>query len=121
MKKTTTPAYITVHKRTLVLRGHASGYPCWYSNPKKPHTADQWAYLGDDPDEHISKDGPYSYDGNHYVPMCRKCHRKHDDVVNKLMECGCPVRVHMRTGCVALPPELKSAPTAPTEGLDGTS
>lgn len=120
-KKTETPSYITVHKRTLKLRGKATGYPCWYSNPRKPHRAAEWAYIGDDPDEQIHKDGPYSYDGNHYVPMCKTHHIRHDQVVNKIMECGCPVRVHMRSGCVALPDELKSLPTASTEGLDGPS
>jgi len=41
--------------------------------------AEQWAYQHTDPNERFQAgDGPYSTDPDHYLPMCRPCHRQLD-------------------------------------------
>ena len=39
----------------------------------------QWAYDHKDPNELTGRNGVYSLDIDHYMPLCRPCHRRFDD------------------------------------------
>lgn len=45
--------------------------------------AEEWAYDHDDPKEYIGyvrgKATPYSLDQEHYIPLCRRCHKEFDE------------------------------------------
>ncbi|MYR05302.1 hypothetical protein GTV32_02740 [Gordonia sp. SID5947] len=74
-----TASYDTAHQRVRAQRGPASDYACDYCGGP----AYSWAYDYADPDEKIAGPGkaegsPYSLDVNHYMPMCIRCHNRHD-------------------------------------------
>lgn len=71
--------YNTMHHRLRLYRGRATGYICMHCGS----LAQQWAYDHADPDERIGDAGRgrrfrYSTDLNHYIPLCRRCHRRFD-------------------------------------------
>lgn len=66
--------YHAVHKRLASHRGPARDFDC--ADCGGP--AHQWSYDHSDPDERVSKDGPYSTDLDHYSPRCRSCHVRLD-------------------------------------------
>lgn len=70
------PTYAGVHLRLARWRGSASSHPCAHCEGP----SEDWAYDGLDPDERVdAMNGlTYSTDVGHYIPLCRKCHRKHD-------------------------------------------
>lgn len=74
-----TPGVITnygaAHNRLRRIRGPASGYTCGCGRP-----AQDWAYLGGDPDERVcTKFGlVFSANLDRYVAMCRSCHHRLD-------------------------------------------
>lgn len=77
------PAYHAVHQRIGHERGSASRHPC----KRCGEPAEQWAYLGGDPDAQSDADGKdagltYSLDLNQYVPLCRCCHGKYDRAIH---------------------------------------
>lgn len=75
------PSYEGAHMRVRLRRGSASAYMC-----ECGVQADEWAYDHADPGEFYAPplgdhyDGSlfYSGDPDHYVPMCRECHRALD-------------------------------------------
>ena len=68
-----TQAHIRVHR----LHGRAADQTCLHcGNP-----AAEWAYDHSDPDQRVSATGqPYSVDPDHYLPLCRSCHRRFDGI-----------------------------------------
>ena len=69
--------YKGAHHRVRLRRGSASQYACTCGRP-----AMDWAYDHADPDEllgdYYGRPRRYSADPDHYLPMCRSCHRKFD-------------------------------------------
>lgn len=69
--------YSAAHRRVAAAKGSAAGLVCACGAP----TTD-WAYDNLDPDERWGQNGPcvcaYSLDIEHYVPMCRRCHKRMD-------------------------------------------
>lgn len=71
--------YDGAHNRVKGQRGSASQYLCRCGNQ-----AEQWAYSHADYDERAMIKGrearkPYSLNPEHYVPMCRPCHKRLDN------------------------------------------
>lgn len=70
--------YATVHLRLVALRGRADSHSCAHCGTR----ARDWAYDHLDPNERRSErsrdDGPFSLDPEHYMPLCRPCHRRFD-------------------------------------------
>lgn len=71
--------YQNVHQRMKYSKGRAADKTCTDCGAQ----AHEWAYDHKDPDEKICLTGEatgclYSLKPEHYVPMCRSCHRKHD-------------------------------------------
>lgn len=66
--------YMAVHQRLRRERGPASAQDCRHCEGK----ASDWAYDHGDPDHKMAKNGPYSVDLNHYIPLCRRCHKTLD-------------------------------------------
>lgn len=74
-------SYALAHHRVKVARGAATEHPCAHcSNPAK-----HWAYDHQDPDEKPEsfrpdgrRNGPYSVDVSHYLPLCVPCHKRLD-------------------------------------------
>lgn len=73
-------SYRSMHSYIQLKKGKASDYPC--SNSSCNKRAVHWAYDGLDPDQVFevpeSRTHPYSYDLNHYTPMCSTCHNQYD-------------------------------------------
>lgn len=72
--------YQNVHQRMKNRKGRAADYPCHNGCGSQAH---EWAYDHQDPDEKICLTGEatgclYSLKPEHYVPMCRSCHRTLD-------------------------------------------
>jgi hypothetical protein len=75
------PGYSALHKRIRKDKGSATLHTCITCGGQ----ATEWAYDHADPAEHTSTERgsigfPYSTDLDHYVPMCRPCHRSSDKV-----------------------------------------
>lgn len=72
------PTYSTVHRRTRRWLGKASVYRCEQCGEQ----AKDWAYDGLDPEERTEvingRAMLYSLYTEHYVPLCRSCHRLKD-------------------------------------------
>ena len=68
--------YNGVHARLRRQRGRAGDQTCECGRPAK-----DWAYDHADPDERRDEthNGPYSTKVEHYIPMCRSCHRTFDN------------------------------------------
>ena len=70
--------YSASHARVKRIRGAARQYPCAHCGAQ----ALDWAYDHADPDELIDTDHgkrlPHSLDPEHYLPLCRTCHRRFD-------------------------------------------
>lgn len=70
--------YQRAHQIVRELNGKATGYPCAHCAAQ----ADEWAYDHADPNELIGTDHgrelPYSLVPDHYMPLCRPCHRRFD-------------------------------------------
>jgi hypothetical protein len=65
------PTYSTVHQRLPSLENGT----CQHCDDH----AEEWAYDHGDPEELTDEAGrPYSLDQGHYMPLCRKCHRRYD-------------------------------------------
>lgn len=71
-------AYITIHQRLQKERGKASEHDCVSCYRK----AEEWAYDHDDSEFVVTylrgKATPYSLDLEHYIPLCRRCHKEFD-------------------------------------------
>lgn len=83
------PTYVAMHIRVAKARGSAKLQDCILCS----EPAQEWAYDGDDPDEVLGFSYGYwmsfSRDIEHYVPMCVRCHRRHDrDARRKCPNCG---------------------------------
>lgn len=71
---TDNPTYLTAHYRVYAKYGKATLYTCECGSQ-----AHEWAYAGGCDDERIDPRGrAYSPDPDHYVAMCRSCHRAYD-------------------------------------------
>jgi hypothetical protein len=71
-----TVGYTAAHGRVKTLHGSASRHRC--IDCAEP--AEDWSYLHDDPEELKDERGrPYSLHPAHYVPRCRRCHKRFDD------------------------------------------
>lgn len=75
-----TASYRTMHNRIKYAKGPAASHPCSRGCGSQGH---EWAYDHKDPDEKICLTGEatgclFSTKIEHYVPMCRSCHRTHD-------------------------------------------
>lgn len=68
--------YGWVHERLKRERGFARNYDCTNCGSR----ASDWAYDGLDPDQKIDPGTGWSYtsDLDHYIPLCRSCHKKFD-------------------------------------------
>ena len=70
--------YGSAHQRVRRRRGSASQYPCAHCGSN----AKDWAYDHADPNERIvenrGKRLPISLSIDHYMPLCRNCHRNFD-------------------------------------------
>jgi hypothetical protein len=66
-------SYFGAHMRVRTIRGSASRYICTCGLP-----AEDWAYDHQDPNAKTDIVGTYSTNPDHYVPLCRKCHRQFD-------------------------------------------
>jgi len=83
-KATSTPAYSSVHVRLLRHRGPARQFRCVGCCVKR---AEHWAYDHRDPDELLSNTGlRYSNDMDHYIALCRTCHKRFDLLAARLRE-----------------------------------
>jgi hypothetical protein len=76
--------YAAAHVRVRTARGSASAHACHHcARPAK-----DWAYDHGDPDEKWGRHGNcvmrYSTDPDHYIPLCRKCHKAFDDASRAL-------------------------------------
>jgi hypothetical protein len=70
-------SYTQSHIRVHRLRGRAVEHQCQHCDRQ----AAEWAYDHADPDALTSAKGQaYSLDPEHYLPLCRSCHRKFDGV-----------------------------------------
>lgn len=74
--------YVGAHHRVRALRGKASDYPCEHKCGKR---AEDWAYDHSDPNELVATGGQldglaYSSTPDHYVPLCKLCHKAFDRV-----------------------------------------
>ncbi len=71
-----TLAYRSAHERVNIAKGgKASQFPCSGCGKK----ADEWAYDHAATDEESDERGrAFSADTEHYLPMCRSCHRTAD-------------------------------------------
>lgn len=75
-------SYKTAHLRVRQERGPARNYLCSFGCES---AAQEWAYDGSDPNqryEQMRSDRPlmayYSLDPSFYMPVCIRCHRRHD-------------------------------------------
>ncbi|MFI7650002.1 hypothetical protein ACIBTZ_28555 [Micromonospora sp. NPDC049460] len=80
--------YDGAHNRVKGQRGSASLYLC-----RCGEQAEQWAYSHADHDERAMIRGrearkPYSLNPDHYSPMCRPCHTRHDNAHRRLVGNG---------------------------------
>jgi hypothetical protein len=66
--------YAQAHEAVFEARGKASDYPC----AKCGGPARDWSYDYQDPEQLVEDRHPYSLDVDHYLPMCRLCHRRHE-------------------------------------------
>lgn len=70
--------YTAMHDRVRKARGAPGQYACAHCGS----VAQEWAYDHADPNERRNRvgrdDGPFSTDPNHYMPLCKPCHRKLD-------------------------------------------
>lgn len=70
-------SYVQCHIRVHKTRGRAAEHQCRHCDRQ----AAEWAYDHTDPDELTSDKGQaYSLDPEHYLPLCRSCHRKFDGI-----------------------------------------
>lgn len=67
--------YIGAHRRVYRAKGKASEHAC----VRCAGCAQQWAYDHLDTDELSDTNGTYSAKPEHYVPMCRSCHKRFDN------------------------------------------
>ena len=77
--------YSTAHSRVLRLRGPASGHTCSCGT-----VANEWAYIGGDPNECRGQNGrgtscDWSGDPSFYEAMCWPCHRAFDSARKKAL------------------------------------
>jgi hypothetical protein len=69
------PGYDGVHHRLRANRGNADTHTCEFCG----FPAVDWAYDHDDPEELTDERGRvFSRDPEHYMPLCRICHRTFD-------------------------------------------
>ena len=69
------PGYTASHIRVYKAKGRAADHLCAHCGDP----AEQWAYTHSDPHELTSPEGfPYSPDPEHYMPLCRSCHKRYD-------------------------------------------
>ncbi|QOV37639.1 hypothetical protein IM697_04200 [Streptomyces ferrugineus] len=73
-------AYTTAHARVKAEHGPASDWRCACGCDRQ---AEEWAYLGTDPEPkvstHADSEGSlYSTDPEHYAPLAKPCHRRFD-------------------------------------------
>ena len=69
------PSYAGIHYRVKSLHGSASRYDCAHCGG----AALDWAYDHKDADEYMDHRGrPFSMKPEHYLPLCRSCHRTFD-------------------------------------------
>lgn len=81
------PGYDAAHRRIHRTLGAATRFTCVECGAP----ANEWAYQGGDPDELITqpelrKEHPnlrYSVNAEFYAPMCRPCHRRMDESLNR--------------------------------------
>jgi hypothetical protein len=67
--------YRSMHSRLQRMRGPANAQPCAHCGGR----AAQWAYDHLDSNEKRSDAGlPYSTNGDHYLPLCGRCHYRLD-------------------------------------------
>lgn len=76
--------YTAAHDRVKTRRGRASRYHCAHCGDR----ATDWAYDHADPDERLAlttkgKYYPISLKIEHYIPLCKLCHRRFDLRVQK--------------------------------------
>ena len=74
-----TSSYSLAHQRIRREQGKASSRNCANCN----RTAQDWSYMGGDPNEGADQSGPsagrkYSLDWSYYEPLCRNCHSQRD-------------------------------------------
>ncbi|CAL9298846.1 hypothetical protein SUDANB148_02976 [Streptomyces sp. SudanB148_2056] len=79
-RRTSTPAYATVHHRKARLEGPASDHPCWLCGGPAEHHA----FLHGTHDVLADETGreaglPYSDDPEQLAPLCRSCHGRWDE------------------------------------------
>ncbi len=80
------PKYESVHVNLRRRRGSASQSKCVGCCVKR---AEQWAYDHRDPNEVTNDRGlVYSVNLDHYIPLCRTCHRRFDLLARRLLT-GC--------------------------------
>ena len=76
--------YTAVHNRVRKQRGQPRDHECAGCNIKR---ADEWAYDHRDPNEKRGTSGMlFSDDETHYIPLCRRCHKKFDALVRRMKE-----------------------------------
>lgn len=81
--------YAAVHARIRAARGPASTYRCEHCE----HPAAEWAYDHRDPDQRYDEKlgyfSPFSLKLHHYVPLCKRCHRRFDrEQIDRLIRVG---------------------------------
>lgn len=94
-----TASYSTAHSRVRRQRGPAKDQACDICGGP----ANAWAYDYADPDARIAGPGdaegsPYSLDVNHYLPLCNRCHNRHDLNTRRFAEIGVIVDPDVRKG-----------------------
>jgi hypothetical protein len=74
------PGYDAAHKRIRRRIGPAATRSCCLCGQR----ADEWAYMGTDPEELTTATGlRYSLKVEHYSPACRPCHRAMDHSLDR--------------------------------------
>ncbi|WP_405840298.1 hypothetical protein OG528_20450 [Streptomyces platensis] len=106
-------AYRAVHRQLDALRLPAKYHACAWCFL----TADQWAYLNNDPAEHSEAGRVWSEDTRNYVALCRSCHRKFDQAYRRVGRDGLAAEIAplIKDAYAAVSEERRAIETASRE------